>query len=397
MARIVYAWELGGGFGHIHAFLALAGRLRDAGHEVVFVLKDLLNAGQLHDQGFRCLQAPLFQGRLVGLPEPPANLSEILFHFGFLREEYLLAPFRAWRELYALLKPGLVVGDYSPIALMAAASLDIPAASFGTGFCRPPAVHPLPNLRPWEPVEPERLIRADLKLLDTANRVLKRYGKPALPLAADVFGCREDFLCTYAELDHYPERPGAGYWGSVCNLDSGAEAAWPGLEPTRVFAYMKPSYTGLRRFLEQMARPGPYEIILFCPGLAPAIAERFASPRLLITQRPVALAGLLERCDVGICHVGHGTVCALLQAGVPVLALPMNLEQHLTGQRVVAMGAGAMLDAPMADTDYRAMIDGVVADPKRRAAAQGFMRRYAGHTQARILGDIFARILELIA
>jgi hypothetical protein len=395
MARVVYAWELGGGFGHIHAFLPLAEDLRRQGHDTVFVLKDLLNAErELGARGFRCLQAPLFQGRLVGLPDPPANLSEILLHFGFLKEEYLLGLVRAWQELYALLGADLVVGDYSPAALLAARVAGIAAASFGTGFCRPPAVHPLPNLRPWEPAESGRLLSSDLKLVDTANRVLRKFGGPAIGKAAEVFACAEDFLCTYPELDHYPERPGARYWGSVHSLD-GAEVAWPGREEHRIFGYVKPSYGGLRRLLNQLARLKRHETILFCPGLAEAVAEQYASPRLLIVRKPVALSGLRASCGLGLCHAGHGTVCALLQAGVPVLALPMNLEQHLTGQRVAAMGAGALVEAPGPGTDYLALIGALLNGPEYRRSAQDFMRRYQDRTQERIRGEIGARLLEL--
>ncbi len=398
MARIVYAWELGGGFGHTHAFLPLARGLRDRGHEVVFVLKDLLNAErELGAQGFRCFQAPMFQGRLVGLPDPPANLSEILFHCGFLKEEYLLGLVRAWRELLTLLEPDLVVGDYSPSALLAASISRIPSASFGTGFCRPPALHPLPNLRPWLPIDEARLLGSDLKIVDTANKVLRRFDVNPISTVAEIFSCGEDFLCTHAELDHYRERPNARYWGSMHNLNGGVEIPWAGREKYRIFGYIKPSYIGLRQLLDQLILLENHEIILFCPGLAGAIVAKYASSRLRITQRPVALAGLLDGCDLAICHAGHGTVCAMSRAGIPVLCLPMNLEQHLTGLRVAAMGAGAMVESPEKQTDYLARIDDLLKEPQYRLAARSFAQRHADFTQERIHGDIFARLLEMLA
>ena len=41
MARILFTWELGGGLGHVAPHLPLANGLRDKGHEVAFVLRDL--------------------------------------------------------------------------------------------------------------------------------------------------------------------------------------------------------------------------------------------------------------------------------------------------------------------------------------------------------------------
>ena len=243
MKRIIYAWELGGGFGHIHAFIPIAQRLNTEGHEVTFVVRDLLNAEcELNRLGFRSLQAPLWQGRLLGLPDPPANLSEILLHFGFLRNEYLLGLVRAWLELFRLLNADLVIGDYSPSALLAARIAGIPGATFGTGFCRPAPVAPLPNLRSWMPVPDERLAGSDLKVLDTTNKVLRDFGLLPLNRVADIFSLDEDFLCTFPELDHYPHRPGGEYWGAVYNSEVGIEIDWPGQERFRVFCYVKPNF-----------------------------------------------------------------------------------------------------------------------------------------------------------
>jgi hypothetical protein len=396
MARIVYAWELGGGFGHIQAFLPLARRLKDAGHDVIFINKDLLNAErELNREGFRSLQAPLFQGKLVGLPEPPVNFSEILLRFGFLREEHLAGLVKAWLELYRLLAPDLIIADYGPATLLAARIAEISAATFGTGFCRPPPVHPLPNLRPWMELEENRLANADGKVMDTVNRVLRTFAKPPIGRVADLFSVGEDFLCTFAELDHYPERPGAKYWGAVYSQDQGEEINWPGREEFRIFGYVKPTFPELRNFIRQLGLLKKHEIILFCPGLAPAQVEKYASPRLTIRPSPVRLDRLLSRCDLAVCHAGHGTVCGMLQAGIPLLLLPTNLEQYLTGWRVEEYGAGRVIAEPDEATDYLAPMGEMLKRGEYRAAARKFAARYAGYTQEAITARILARLLEL--
>jgi hypothetical protein len=396
MARIVYAWELGGGFGHIQAFLPLAYRLREAGHEIIFINKDLLNAErELNRHGFSCLQAPLFQGRLAGLPEPPANFSEILLRFGFLREEHLAGLAKAWLALLRLLSPAVIIADYAPAALLAARIAEIPAATFGTGFCRPPSLHPLPNLRPWLEVEQNRLLNADLKVVDSVNRVLRQFAKPPIERVSDIFALDEDFLCTYAELDHYPERPGAVYWGGVYSQDQGDEICWPGREEFRIFAYVKPVFPDLRNFIRQLGLLKKHETILFCPGLAQADAAKYASKRLAIVSRPVRLDRLLEACGLAVCHAGHGTVCGMLQAGIPLLLLPANLEQYLTSLRVEACGAGKLIPDAEENPDYLAPMGEMLHRSSYRAAAQQFAHTHAAFTQAAISERILARILAL--
>ena len=44
MARILFAWELGGDYGHLARLLPVAQALKAGGHEVVFAVRDLLGA-----------------------------------------------------------------------------------------------------------------------------------------------------------------------------------------------------------------------------------------------------------------------------------------------------------------------------------------------------------------
>src|SRR5712664_2094429 len=121
MSRILFAWELGANLGHITPLLVLARALRERGHEVVFVLKDLRGCAELLQQhGFSFLQAPIVAARAAGLPREPASYPEILLIHGFGDPAGLIAAARAWRSLFGLVKPDLVVFDHSPVALFAA-------------------------------------------------------------------------------------------------------------------------------------------------------------------------------------------------------------------------------------------------------------------------------------
>ena len=53
MGKVAFCWELGGGLGHIAGFLPVANHLKEKGHEVIFIVKSLLNTEQLVGQCYR--------------------------------------------------------------------------------------------------------------------------------------------------------------------------------------------------------------------------------------------------------------------------------------------------------------------------------------------------------
>ena len=96
MARIVYAWELGEDYGHVGSFMPLALKLRELGHEVIFVVRDLVvgekMAGRL---GFHTLQAPLRHPDQARIPVVPHSYADILVRYGFSDKVGLLGMVRA--------------------------------------------------------------------------------------------------------------------------------------------------------------------------------------------------------------------------------------------------------------------------------------------------------------
>ena len=145
------AWELGAGYGHLQTFPDLTLTLRNRGHEVVFVVRDLsLAESVLGRHGFDCLQAPVWPTHKAH--PPTACFAEILTRFGYNHPDGLVSLVKAWRKLYGLLAPDVLLVNYSPTALLAAEGLDVPRLMIGTGFECPPMSAPLPSLMPWKNV-----------------------------------------------------------------------------------------------------------------------------------------------------------------------------------------------------------------------------------------------------
>ena len=407
MSRILCIWERGDDFGHMSRFLPLALKLRECGHEVRFALRDLSNAETiLGRHGFSLLQGPIWLAKVPGIPKIPLNYTELLFQFGFLNQPGLTGLVKGWRELYGLAKPDMILADFGPTALLAARGLPFKRGMIGTGFCSPPRTCPLPNVRPWLTVDAERLADSERKALQTANSVLADFGVKPMNAVADLFDVDEDFLCTFPELDHYPNRGPARYWNPVFSKDQGEERSWPETPGKRIFAYLKPQYDGFGKILG-LLRQVKGTVLVFSPGIPKSMVQKYQSPRMMITTQPVKLAGILHGCDLVICHAGHGTVAAALLAGVPLLLLPtrQHLEQTLTAFRVAQMGAGLMVmqkprnEPPgqnVQEPDYRAPLIRLLGKPSFAQQARAFAAKHSDFDQTAQRNAIVRRIEEIL-
>jgi len=427
MAKILYTWEIGGGMGHIGAMLPLALELRARKHEVSFALKDLAHAEtMLGKHAFAVWQGPVSQHVPSHLANP-ASYAEILLAFGFINAPTLLGLCRAWQNLFAAVQPDLVIADHSPVALLTARALGIKRAAYGNGFCIPPRVSPMPSLRTWQPADTRRLASSERLALQTANHAIKALAisaesaaSPVQPLNAlfDLFDNAENFLKTWRELDQYASRsqtppaadaPPTRYWGASANLDHGADIDWPnrihqhGDQPLRrVFVYLTP---GTRDFEKVMAAlsalcvsPATGVVAIICaPGMPPQMLEKYQSATCLIRAAPIKLAPLLEDCTLAINNANSGTTAAMLLSGVPLLMLPAHLEQYLTAERVVALGAGVLVHPEHAPPDYPQLIHRLLNDAAFTQQAKAFAARYAEFTQARQITAMADRIEEILA
>src|SRR5207247_2657787 len=124
-------------YGHVGSVLPLAMRLQERGHEIVFALRDLSHAERfLARRGFALLQAPVWMGDKRG-PELPVSYADMLANFGFPDRAGLTAMVRAWRGLYALVRPDLLMIDHGPTALLAARRTGPRRVLFRSGAASP--------------------------------------------------------------------------------------------------------------------------------------------------------------------------------------------------------------------------------------------------------------------
>ncbi len=394
MASVLYAWEQGAALGHLGSFLPLARHLRDRGHDVYWAVKNPASSGPLlHREGFTWLQAP--QAREQQRKGPPLSYADIMLRFGYADADELFGLVGAWCELARLTRAELILTDFAPTALLAARCLGLPCMLFSSCFAIPPARHPLPNMRPWSPVSPGLLRQLDDHVCQSINQVLQRHGCQPLTCCAELFQVEETTLLGFPELDHYPDRGPARYWGSLSDIGEGACYDWP--KPTasgRIFAYLRkatPVNLGVLKALKSMNR----QSLAYFAESSPEQRRSLQGGGLAFSEEPVDIRQMLRDVDFGIVN-GSLTITAFLRSGKPLLMLPQHLEQFLIARRVEALGAGLLINPEQPQTDPAPLIDALLNEPGYRSNAEAFAKRYAAFDQQSVAQNLLKRVEELL-
>lgn len=396
ISRIALTWELGTGHGHLAELLPLARALRARGHEITLNVRELhaINPEQL--TAFRFLQAPVMLAGVNGLPEPPLNYAEILLRFGYLNAGILDGLVAAWRNLFKLVDAEVVVSSHSPTAMLAARTLALPVLTVGSGFCVPPRVNPAPNMRPWMPVPAQRLAEADRIVTESINAVLQQYGKPPLEFVAELFDVRANLLCTFPEFDHYQPRIAelqrGLYPGPILETSRGIPLAWPDGTGKKVLVYLRPETRDCEAIMQALVDAG-CRVLAAIPGVSPSYKMQMESTQCRIFDRGIHLASVLPDCDLAINYGGHGYISAVLAAGVPMLCVPMHLEQFLLSRHVANLGAGMIVNPEAPPPDYRQLIPSILTNTDIREGARKFAEKYRQFDQSAQIESI-ARLVE---
>ncbi|HVL00691.1 MAG TPA: hypothetical protein VM553_12805, partial [Dongiaceae bacterium] len=135
--KILCAWEMGGDLGHVSRLAGLARELLMRGFDVTVALKDLSRCHRFFaDLDVTLVQAPVWLPRIT-MQRPIACLPDTLLLNGYLEPDPLHALVRSWQSLISLVKPDLLICDYSPTAMLAGHASGLPQILVGTGFSEP--------------------------------------------------------------------------------------------------------------------------------------------------------------------------------------------------------------------------------------------------------------------
>jgi UDP:flavonoid glycosyltransferase YjiC (YdhE family) len=392
MARVLICWELGANLGHLARQALVAKRLRQAGHEVLFAVRDLSNASAvLGRQDFRFVQAPIHSGR-VRMPRPPVSYSELLLAEGYGRPGLLLGHITAWHALFDLYGAEAVIVDHAPTALLAAHARRMARVQVGCGFTIPPATQPFPRIRAWKDLSDEQLARSDAVVLRSINACLARIpGAAPLQHVSDLFRDAPACLATFPEIDHYGERQGAQYAGPLFGSANGVKVSWQSSQAPRVLSYLQNGSAGLRNMLKTFAL-SPAEVICAIPGIPQNIAQELSTSTLRIFPHPIALGELLEGAQAVVCHGGSGTSSRAFLHGVPLMALPTSIEQLMQVRRYEELGMGVVVGQDRSVEILSASLERLLTEPAYADKAGAMARKYQGFEPARVAGQVVALV-----
>jgi len=390
MSRIVFAWELGENHGHLWRLLPIALALQSNGHEVMFGLKSMASAKRyLAPHGIRWFACPTPVG-VAELGREIATYADILATCGATQPDLLGGMVQAWQHLFAVLQPDVVVIEHAPLALLAAKRAGICSVQVGTGFTIPPALSPAPCFRPWEANTAE----ARAKTQASVERTVQALFDPPCDLNR-LLTADYTRLLTLPELDHYAAwRPsGTPFLGPVPEPDEGESTRWSQPDKPHLFVYLH-TQPWLDTVLTALEASGA-EVIAVIPDLSAEMESRHRGLRLY--RRPVRLAPLLADCTLAVTHAGHGTALNCLLAGVPMLLLPLHIEQLMVTERVAVTGAGLGILPAYVETRFAQALHDVLDNPKYREAAGTIAVRHDGLPRERALQEITGLIEDALA
>jgi hypothetical protein len=388
---VLFVWECGAGMGHLVRIRPIADELRRRGNRVFVAARDVARAAAIFEGGgIRLLAAPFKLGRPVEGPAMPCSFAHILHNVGWDNTAGLGGLVDAWRAIYDLVKPDVIVFDHSPTALLAARGFAAGRVVMGAGFCCPPDQSPLPNLRPWEAIDPTKLAADEAAVLRRANNVLAQRRWPELERLGRLFSEVDDtLLTTIRELDHYAGRGGDPHYNG-CPVDLPGKAPdWPEGSGKRVIAYLKP-FAALPHLLIRLKGLGCPTLIV-SDGIDAALRSQFTCKTMRFETERLDSRAMAATCDAAVLNATHGTTAAMLLAGKPLLLLPLFLEQQLLAIRVRDLGAA--VDAPIAQpTRIVAGLERLLADDSLVRAAAAFSKRHQDFDPTREMDEMIARI-----
>lgn len=385
--RVLLAWELGLGFGHLAPLSRIGRRLKAAGLDVLAAVPDPSDAAPLAAAGIGVVAAP----RWAQAPRSThsASLTDSLGEWGLADETRVGAALTAWGRLLDEARPALLVCDYAPLAALAARGRT-PVMQTGTGYCLPP--DHLTAFPPLHDRAPQRL--RDTDLLSAVNRALAAAHLAPLARIGALFAGDDAFVSTFQLLDPYADERARQAEGPL--LDQRPVPADP--QARSIFAYLHREVVA-RPDVGDALRALGTQLELHVPGADDALLAPLREAGARVHTAPQRLAPVLARTRLIIHQGSAGMAAEGLAAGVPQLTLCWQVEQYLNGEALAAAGVARTrnLFDPAFRLDVREIWD------LARDAELAFMAEAAGRLHrasldaADPLDTLTRRCLALIA
>ncbi|MEW6768716.1 MAG: nucleotide disphospho-sugar-binding domain-containing protein [Pseudomonadota bacterium] len=377
MKTVLFAWELGGGFGHIAGLRRYAARLAQHGVRMVAAVRNPDAARGLMDFGVEILQAPAWPEKSLSLRQraamSSATMGDSLANAGLADAAALDGLLKQWSEIFQRVRPDLVVADYAPAASLAGRGR-VPLMIVGNGYTVPPSemIH-FPLLQrtvapAWD----------EIRLLTIVNKAASTHGIAPLERLPQLFSADDYLVETFPLLDPHDLQRTSPVDGPA--FDRAPVAKRNSAE--KILVYLAPGYP-LRRDMLRAFRPFARQMQIYAPDLSAFWRMRLTLSGADVRGTPFDLADALASAKLVIHFGGSGLASHAIAAGVPQLVLASQIEQELNGQALARAGIGKYVRAY--DTDAP-ISDGLISDSLNDASMAQQVEQ-SGEEHRRVLGS----------
>jgi UDP:flavonoid glycosyltransferase YjiC (YdhE family) len=374
------------GSGHWRPLIPLAQAVQTAGHDVAFATT-LVACATLGDLGFHCFPVGIDEWLIepgaapTARHDPTTPVDRVWVDvFVNIRARHalpdLLATCEGWR-------PDLLVREMTEFAGCAAAErLDIPHAAVQVGAWRPELQTTIgPAL---DGLRGRVSLQADLERAMPFRYLL------LTPVPASFIDPAQQLPATAHAMRYVS-----------CDVGPGTEEQvpeWIGTLEARPTVYatlgtVNNRTPGLASAIVEALRDEPINLILTIGPNADPV-EFGEQPSHVRVERYVPQSVLMPYCDLVVCHGGFGTVLTALDAGLPLVIIPVAADQPDNARRCADLGVAEVISPEQRTPEaIQAAVRAVLGEPRYRRSAE---RLRAEMRAAPDLADT-VRLLEQLA
>lgn len=397
MAKILCVWELGEDLGHLAQFSVVSKELLSRGHEVYFAARDLSRSDSFFPEQQVCLlQAPVWQPRLKK-PMKTRTFSEILLYQGFQSKASLQPLVSAWRNLFTLISPDLVIFDYAPAALVAAINFSFKKVILSNSFTTLPVGSDSKDLQSWESDPTYDLTRSEFYITNVINEVLANYDTPEIGKISDIFRSDLVMLTCFRDIDFYrSHRHQAVYIGCLPGVSQFKAPSWAASVHPKVFAYLKYGKDKVAMVINVLQRL-PVNALCFYAGASREECIALSRDAFRVSNEPFNIDAVLNEAGYVVTHAGMGIVNQALYHGCPMLVVPTQLEQINTAILLEEMQVALSVKSRDTETDIEEKIISLIQNFKYLRCASEFSvnnELLSPQKSLKVVGDLCEDLLQ---
>ena len=392
MKTALFAWELGGNFGHAFPMAAIARRLLAERNDLRLIVAgcDLDPiALAFNDMPVSLLQAPTWPGRRhFGNEETQANYLDVLVTAGFADPGKLATIARSWRALIELVKPDVIVADHSPGLQVACYGSGIPLVAIGTGYTLPPLEY-----GQFPPIRADRApVTSEEGVLKIAAPIATQSGATPPQSLPELFRTPHRFVFGLPELDPYRAMRQEQLYLPPEPLP---EFVATGPEP-HLFVYLGAETPGFDEIVQALADL-QMPVSAYLRGDIGPLAGFLRLRGVEVYESPPRLAEVLP----AVTHVFHAggatTAQAALAAGRPQLVMPLHSEAITNWRLLQALGVARRLEQNQDAASIERALYAFVEDHRLIDNARNWALIIAARRQVPGADAVYAAVAELIA